>query len=466
MLFLLTADTLQTDHLFQYTSAPLVKQGRELHRLGCARVAQATGSSAEISVEQPGQPPQQVTVGLNGRQIYLTCTCRFNAGWGLCQHRVAAILALQDHLRVHPPSIWRAVLDQTVQQPTRRPPTGTSSSAIFFSLQVRGQNWTVVPYSLTGRMLPHDHQGDPDQLAALIEQQVGAQMRVIRSQIDSSIYPSMPLSVIAAANSAVTTGSNFGYWQTSERVFTTILAMLPNCLVYLGEEQNPIADGRVVVHEAPAQVELEISRREAALDIQFQVLLAQRLITLSRDKSIILARNPIWMLVNNQIFRLADGSPNPDLLTDYAQLTIPASEEELFFDRYLLTLSDHVPVHGDAVQWETIEAEPERRVYLSEHEGSLVAELRFAYADVELPFEKQLPVESVRRRPGSTAFLRIKRDPVIEQEAYQALANGSGLKKGASISSSCARMLRRPTFYSVRCQSWRVAVLLFLGRRR
>lgn len=430
MLFLLTADTLPIDYLFQYTPTPMVKQGRELHRLGCARVTQATGTSAELTVEQPSQPPQQVTVGLVGRQISLNCTCRSNAGWGLCQHRVAAILALQDHLRVHPPSIWRAVLDQTVQQPTRRTTTGTSSGAIFFSLQLRGQNWSVIPYSLTGRMLPHDHQGDPDQLAALIEQQVGAQMRVIRSQVDPSIYPSLPLSVIAAANTAVATGSNFGYWQTSERVFTTLLAMLPNCLVYLGEEHDPIAEGRVFVHEVPAQVELEISRREAALDVQFQVLLAQRLITMSKNQSLILARNPIWMLVDDQIFRLADGSPNPDLLTDYAQLSIPASEEEIFFDRYLLTLSEHVPVHGDAVQWETIEAEPERRVYLSEHEGSLVAELRFAYADVELPFEKQLPGESVRRRPGSTAFLRIKRDPVIEQEAYQLLANGSGLKKG------------------------------------
>ncbi len=430
MLFLLTADTLPIVQLFQYTPSNLVTQGRELHRLGCARVEQATGKSAEISVEQPGHPPQQVVVGLNGQQIYLTCTCRFNAGWGLCQHRVAAILALQDHLRAHPPAIWREVLDQTVQRPVRRTIVGTSSGAIFFSLQQRGQNWSVVPYSLTGRALPHDHQGDPDQLAALIEQHPGTQIRVIRSQVDSSIYRSVPLPVIATANAAVAAGSNFGYWHTSERIFATMLAMLANCLVYLGDEQSPIAEGRVFVHEAPAQVELEISRREAALDVQFQLHLANRPITISSARSTILVRDPTWMLVDNQIFRLADGSPSPDLLTDYAQLSIPASEAELFFDRYMLPLSEHVPVHGDAVTWETVAAEPERRVYLSEHEGSLVAELRFAYAGVELPFEKQFPEESVRRRIGSATFLRIKRDPVIEQEAYQALASSSGLKKG------------------------------------
>jgi SNF2 family DNA or RNA helicase len=430
MLFLLTADTLPIVQLFQYTQSNLVNQGRELHRLGCAHVEQATGTSAEISVEPPSHPPQRVVVGLSGQQVYLTCTCRFNAGWGLCQHRVAAILALQDHLRAHPPSIWRAVLDQTVQQPVRRTTIGTSSGAIFFSLQQRGQNWSVVPYSLTGRALPHDHQGDPEQLAALIEQRAGAQVRVIRSQVDSSIYRSMPLHVIAAANTAVAAGSNFSYWHTSERIFVTMLAMLPNCLVYLGDEQNPIAEGRVFVHEAPAQVELEISRREAALGVQFQLLLADRPITLSSARSTILVRDPTWMLVGDQIFRLADGSPSPDLLTDYAQLTIPASEAELFFDRYMLPLSEHVPIHGDAVTWETVAAEPERRVYLTEHEGSLVAELCFAYAGVELPLEKQFPEESVRRRAGSTTFLRIKRNSAIEQDACQFLASSSGLKKG------------------------------------
>ena len=434
MLFLLTAETIPVDQLLHGTHPQTLKQGRELYRKGAATVEQSTGTAAMVLVADGHGVPFTVKISLTGNFVQPHCTCRNPFSWGLCKHRVAALLALRDHLRTNPPAVWRAVLDQALKTPTRSSVAPPSSNVILFSLQERGQTWTLIPYSLSGRFLPPGHDGDTEIIAAAIERQkLYEQLKPIRNQISPENYPTMPVVAVAAANTALaTTSSNgsHGATYTSAKTLLTLLPMLPGCLTYGGEAQQPLIGGRLTVSSESATIELELERESGFIEARFRVILGGQTLTLRPGATHMLSDDPQWLLADNHVFRLADGSPAADLLAAYPRVRIPASEEAEFLDQYLIPLSASVPVRGQIIQWEIVEVPPSPRLYLSECEGELTAELRFAYAEYELPYERSLPAEHVRRQGGTAVLTRIKRSPEAEQQLYQQLVGGFGFKRG------------------------------------
>ncbi|NTU82640.1 MAG: serine/threonine protein kinase, partial [Chloroflexales bacterium] len=223
---------------------------------------------------------------------------------------------------------------------------------------------------------------------------------------------------------------SYGAWYTGAKTIATLLAMLPGCIVYGGDEQQPIIGGRLAVSSEVATVELELERDSGFIEARFRVALGGQYITLRPGYTHVLSREPQWLLADSQVFRLAEGGPAADLLATYPRVRIPAAEEADFLDHYLIPLSASVPVRGQIIQWETVDEPPAPRLYLSEREGELAAELRFAYGAYELPYERTLPSESVQRQPGSAVLTRVKRSPEAEQSTYQQLSGGFGLKKG------------------------------------
>ncbi|NTU84322.1 MAG: serine/threonine protein kinase, partial [Chloroflexales bacterium] len=251
MLFLLTAETIPVDQLLHGTHPQTLRQGRDLHRKGAATVTESTGTSAVVLVSEGNGSPYEVKISISGNFVQPQCACRNTFGWGLCKHRVAALLALRDHLRTNPPPVWRAVLDQAIKSPTRASVAPPSGNVIIFSIQERGQAWNVVPYSLSGRMLPPGHDGDSEIITAAIERQkLYEQLKPLRSQISPESFPTMPLAAVAAANTAIAAasgGGSYGAWYTGAKTIATLLAMLPGCIVYGGDEQQPIIGGRLAV---------------------------------------------------------------------------------------------------------------------------------------------------------------------------------------------------------------------------
>lgn len=450
MLFLLTAESLPVDQLLLGVPQQMEREGRELYRRGQATVTSTSPTGASISVDDKTGTPALVRISLSGNYLNLSCTCTRSFGWGQCKHKVAALLALRDYLTANPPRVWQAVLDRALQaQPRRSPTTGTG--AIIFSLQQRGSAWLVIPYSLAGRFLPGGHSGDPELIASAIERgRLHSQLKMLRSQLSPESYATLPAEVIAAANVAIGSGSSYGYWHGGAKTLGIMLAMLPGCLVYLGDDVNPVGGGRISVNAEPASVEIDLARDSSGLNAHFRIIVEGRHVQVRPGHARILTREPLWMLVDDQVIRLADSTVSPDILATYPQLRIPADDEADFVERYLLPLTERLPVRGDAIAWEEANGQPQPRVYLSEHEGELTVELRFAYGDDEVPYEKSLPPSSVRRRSGSTSLVRIKRAPEAEQAAWQQLTGGFGLKRGPTPNSLLLRKSLAPVDFLLR----------------
>ncbi|MGB9752639.1 SNF2-related protein [Roseiflexus castenholzii] len=436
MLNVLSADVLNIDHLFLSVPRAVVQQGQRYVEHGQVTIDQVDTHTAQIRVfESPGVA-HQVIIRLHNRQIYAGCTCPQRHYWSLCRHRVAALMALRDHLITHPPSLWRAVIGKVVEaQPLRSPVI--HHAAIVFSLQRAHVGWSIVPYALSDRHVPSEALRDTRALASAIASlNLSREARPICSRINRVSYPSVSAETVNAANMAIVAASSapYSYAYDQSVAYEPVLALLADQLVYLGDQDDPL-QSQVQVRTESASVEMDIRQDDrGALRIRTQLNIAGERIALDPRNTDILLQKPLWLIIGDLLLPVHNASDATTTLIMHPDLTILPNEQEEFFERYLLPLAENVPLNGDLLHWEEIDVTPTPRVYLSEADGTLRAQLRFAYGDYEAPAEKSPPQHIIRRLPGTTTLVRIRRRVEEEAAILRDLGTAAyGLKKVADI---------------------------------
>lgn len=429
----LSADILNIDYALLSTSQTVVQQGQRYYERGQVEIERVDTGSALINVfESPGVA-HQVVVRLHNRQLFVSCTCPQRHYWTFCRHRVAALLALRDHLVAHPPNIWRAVIGEAVRaQPQRKP--AAQPARIVFSLQQISTGWTVVPYAIPLRRLPaalHDQ----EELAAAIEAlNLSHEARPIRSRISRQTHPHVSFETIIAVNMALAPADGFMYHFESGVGYDPLLMLLAGQLAYLGDQNNPL-QRRVRILFDPASVELRIEQdHQDAICIRLQLNVAGTAMTLDPHTTHIVSINPLWLIVDDRLTPVNDPHGITALLINHPDLTIPAHDQDEFFDQYLLPLAERATLCGDLLRWEEIDTSPIPRLYLSETNGALLADLRFAYGGFEAPAELNPPPYIVRQQANTLTLLRIRRRPEEEGAWLRDIGSPTyGLKKGAEI---------------------------------
>src|SRR4051812_28559876 len=231
---------LKVEHLTRTTPALNIQQGRDDYAAGLVKIISVEKQMARFKVRdyRHANLYYDVSLWLQSQQVALTCTCRDSHQWYLCRHRLAAFLALHDHLKAHPPKIWQAVLEQAEAAPPRR--TTANYGPIVFSLQDRSSSWVVVPYALSARHFTAEQLADRAALEQAIDNsfKAGSPPKALRSRVSRLAYPNATEAEIAAVNLAV--GNPYmlsGYSYGREYTFyEPVLGLLPGCLVYVGEE--------------------------------------------------------------------------------------------------------------------------------------------------------------------------------------------------------------------------------------
>lgn len=433
MINILTADMLKVEQLSRTTPALNIQHGRDDYAAGRVTIDSVGQQSARFKVldHRNANIRYDVSLWLQSQQVALTCTCRESQQWYLCRHRIAAFLALHDHLKAHPPKIWQAVLSQAEAAAPRR--TAANYGPIVFSLQERSSSWVVVPYALPARYFTAEQLADRAALEQAIDNsfRVGSPPKALRSRVSRQAYPNASEAEIAAVNLAV--GNPYmlsGYSYGRENTFyEPVLALLPGCLVYLGEEYDPFQE-RIEVLAEQGVVEASLRQAKQGMQLSAQVIAGARALPLRRRTAQVVVSEPLWLLLDRVLVQVKSSSAVASALIDYPELTIPAEDENTFLDQHLLPLAEHVAVRGDMLEWRDVDCDPQPRLYLSEADEGLQAELRFGYGEQELTFDKHLPATSTQRLPGTLVLARIARRPEREQAAWQDLGS-YGLKRSA-----------------------------------
>jgi non-specific serine/threonine protein kinase len=444
MINILTADLLSVEQLTRTTPPQNMERGREDYQAGRAAVESVEGRTAKIAVrDHRSGHPYQVMIWLHGSQVSLTCTCRENYMWYACRHRVAGFLALRDYLKAHPPKIWKAVLDQAGSTTERKP--AANFGPIVFSLQQQGNSWVVVPYTLAARLFTTSALSDREAIAEVIDTlDLSTHAKALRSRVSRRAYPNATEREIAVANMAVNPYGSYGYAYNRENsYYETVLSFLPGCLVYGGDQGDPLQQRLEVLSEI-GEVEATLTQTTRGLKIKAQVVAAARVLPLSKKTTSVVLSEPLWLLIDapttsqeySTLVQVRAPGGLAAALIEYPELSIPKDDQDDFLEQHLLPLTERIQVRGDMVKWSDIDADPTPRLYLGEIGADkpgaaqeLMAELRFDYGGYELAYEKRLPELSTRRTPGTTELARIKRRPELEQAAWQNLSS-YGFKRG------------------------------------
>jgi non-specific serine/threonine protein kinase len=427
MIRVLNPQVLQVDMWMRSTTPQIREQARALNELGKVRVDVVEAQHANLRVIEAENRVFHVSVYLDRQNINIGCTCSNRGFWSICRHRLAALLKLSEYLKEHPPSIWKAVMSQALAAPARH--AGIHQGQIVFSLQLRATGWALAPYTIAARHLPHPVTREDELVELIDEHDLTVAARPLRSRITTSSYPNVAPEAIAAANMAIMLSQTpaYGYYGSGmSSLYEPVFALLPHCVVYYGAEADPL-QRRITVVVEPGSLEVTIEARGEDMHLTTSVRHGDRIIAAQTGDVQVIIPDPLWMLVDNVLMPVRD-SRNAAILLAEPELRIPQQEQTEFLEKYLLPLADTVPLRGDVVHVEEVEAQPQPRLYLSEANGELQAHLRFAYGAYEVEYERTPPPVSTRRKEGTTNIGRVHRVAETEHAAQQAVAS-YGLKR-------------------------------------
>jgi uncharacterized Zn finger protein len=132
----LTLETLNEELLRKSITPELFDKGRELYLAGKVSLLQISQQVANCAVQ--ARHPQKVEIQVGEKFIYLKCDCTYADRGLICEHDVAAFLAVRNHLTQNQPARWREQIGSVVsatQASSRH--TKPNPYFLFYSLRIR-----------------------------------------------------------------------------------------------------------------------------------------------------------------------------------------------------------------------------------------------------------------------------------------------------------------------------------------
>jgi len=441
----LNLETLTRERLIKSVDPELFALGSTLYEEGRVQVTELKDDMATCIVQD--KHPYRIEIKVAKSFLYLKCDCRYAFRGLICEHDIAACLAVRDILQQRLPPTWRhqinTIIDISTQSARKKSPL---PYLLFFSLQeieaYTYSSWKIVPYQISGSILSKFHFDlkepfDDVELEARLNENPGLinSLKTPYQMLNPDSCINCSPQSVSFANLLMERSRIYNFYGSSHPLneYLSIIATTRSPL-YLSNQQNPIQT-RLNIFPEGAELSLIVDRNDRGIRIQSHIRVNDKSIDVPKGeegKIRIINASPLWILISDNIIKLAD-APQIDLIQSFLtspEISIPTRDEELFRQKYFLPLAERLYLEGDLIEWQSVEAEPVRRVYLSEAETGISAELRFGYGDAEVSYDPKTPEETILQKPDSWTLLRIKRKIELEKEVYENLASGAyGLKR-------------------------------------
>jgi non-specific serine/threonine protein kinase len=448
--------TLSEDRLRKAVESETYRLGAEIFERGQVQVIEASDLTALCLV--PDKRNYHVEIKVVRDHVYLKCGCNHASRGLICEHDVAAWLCLRQHLTRRLPEAWKSQLDQVIQSAQAIPARGKLTPyLLFFSLQeeIRGfpSYWKLAPYTLPISALPSELRQAGQALdAQVIQTFIEASPDMLRGlktpyyTIDSEGCINCEPEAVNLANIILERNRSYSYSFNARFPLEDYLRLLRSTRspLFLGDVNRPLMLGLTILPEM-GEIRLNVEKDGEGLHLSPILIAGEQSIPFggpSEDEISefqLILENPAWLLANRSLFELAN--PSGLSLLDYFQgerpndtpvLTIPVNQEQYFIDRYLLDLARQFPIQGEAIAWEINQTEPVARIYLSDVDGELQAQLRFGYGEAEVRYDSDAPKETLQRKAGELTLLRVMRQPEAEKASFESLSSATyGLKRAA-----------------------------------
>jgi len=460
----LTADLISLDLLKRQAGSEIFHQGQQLYRWGKVVIEKVLQESANCRVND--NQAYEVEISLAEKFLYLKCDCRFASKGKLCEHDVAAALALQEYLRKNLTNRWQNRLNKVIQTAK----TNTRHNIphpylLFFSLQNISNlgvlNWKITPYQLPISGLPKEIRSSLDGNNSLELQDLVVRFPSTLAQVKTPYHALNPAACVNCPQEGVTLANlllerSRSYFYSAPFPLNDFISLVSSsdCPLFLGTSSEPLQK-ILELKQKPGEIRLELTREKEGLRINACVAVDEQIIPLNAGDVQIISYTPFILLVDKYILRIEDEN-QIEILKNFAetpQILINDVDTQEFLEKYYLSLAQQMPLVGDAVSWENVEQLPVRRIYLNDNKGELQAQLRYGYGDNEVTYDSRYPDIKVFRKPETWTLVRVIRQPKLEEMAYKALStNAYGLKR--------TPMAPNPGMFSLRSRTHPVDFLL------
>ncbi len=442
--------SLSNTQLRYWAGGTTFKRGMQYARAGRVSVLEVKDREASFIVS--GREPYHVWLGTMPDGLSFACTCPMGQMGLFCKHCVAAAVVLRDVLRQQERERqrWQSRLRRVLEKSTeRRGGRRRSEALLFFLLGQRTpyyyyqrSTWMLKPVYLLARHLPMPWPEEGlslEALGALFDEHPHLVQRAKEGSLNrlsvEAACLNVPPEIWHLARMMVAGTPSYGYYaDTSIDSIGDQLALLARfgVPVFPAEAENPFAQP-IRLSTAPLRGQVTLSQAPRGVRLTAEARLGDQTLTVESVEPI--SDKPPWVLLNRNVLAPVEDPAVLEWVEDLKKpVLIPPKEVAEFREQFLPVLAEQVPLDGDLVQWGDVEGEPQPRLYLDEEEGTLVAELRFAYGEYEVPYEKKPPPISIQAAgDGSWRLVRVHRQVEREQEWHKLAASARhGLKRNAA----------------------------------
>lgn len=440
----LSLETLNEERLRKSVDPAIYQRGQALYQAGRVQITELREDSASCLLND--RHPYRIEIKVANNFLYLKCDCRFAYRGLICEHDIAACLAVRDVLQQRLPPTWRNQINRILDTSSTSPKKPASNPfLLFFSLypaELGGGNWKIAPYYLPSSSLKKLIQEFPDLLdKSTLEDKVESSPE-LSSQVRTPYQLLKPENCLNANTQSVIL-ANIIIERSRNFVFSSSGFPLDEYLTLIAEARSPLfrSDGhnpiksKLQVRSEPVSLALSLNRVSNGIQIQGRLAIPETsLVVPVQEKQPVEIIEPAsgWVLISNALLKLSN-LEQIDILESLlvsASVQIPSRDEALFQKKYLLPLAQKIDLDGDLLERRIVQVEPKKRVYLQETEAGIEAELRFAYNEYEVPFDPRYPNETILQEQDTWTLIRVIRKPEIEQTAFEDLTTASyGLKR-------------------------------------
>jgi len=458
----LTEEALDLNRLMRVVGNTVYERGRLYYLQHRVEVDYVEPDFASCTVAGKGDT-YRVTIEADQRELFFDCTCPYAYDGRICKHSVAAVMAVREYLRTYKPPRWQTQLAQAIQTAQNPDDKRPSPYLLFLSLQDKlyynFNSWSVIPYILPSNRLPVEtraaiHSGQSVEKALKSLPDVSANLNQPFQSLQPTSCMNASPQLITLANLLI--GQSHSYQQLVS--LGSVLSLLSgmNVPIFLGKEKNPLAKSLDIIPER-GRFQLDLLRRPDGVRLSASLVAGSQSFTDLGSTGTIISTAPFWLMVDHSLVEVdGDGaSPLFSMFLDAPQLYIPAEDETEFLESYYLPLAQMVDLGGDAVEWQTVQSQPIKRLYLSDANHELQAELRFGYGEHEVIYEARLPAQTLKRDTASWTLTNVIRQPDFEEATFEELTvKDFGLKRAPTPAPAGNFLLRarvNPIDFLMKC---------------
>jgi non-specific serine/threonine protein kinase len=462
-MYTINLDTFSEDRLLKSVNPETLQLGKELYEKGAAQVVEILDLTARCVVQDKRN--FHIQFKISKQHLYLRCSCSHASRGLICEHDVAAWLAVQDKLTEQIPAEWRMQAAKLVSSNLRPQRNRPAPYLLFYSLQKDSFSgsltWRITPYIMPFSLFPREiaqAQYDASQWREYVENYPESSLRLRSPHLGLEAEDCINSSRegIKLANLLAERRSGYSSYSMQPFPVQDFLALIrkTGSQLFLGDSDRPLRK-YLELAANPAETHLNLNQDEHGLHISPVISVDGQVLEIAPADIQVILESPTWILADRLLVEL-DNPADIELLKNFREspeLLVPSDDVEDFANQYLLELAQQSALQGNAINWEDLAPEPITRLYLTETNGELMIQLKFAYQEIELDYESTPPVDSLQRKPNSLTLVRILRQPDKEKDFFDQLSGaGFGLKR--------APMPSKPGLFRLRARTHPVDFLL------